>query len=354
MFCEHLYAEDGSLNDESAGSGVGGGVVAVLGATGFVGRHVVEELLKRGYGVRALVRDASKAAGVLPGYGTDERLTVVVGDVSDDGAMDELRSLQLDGVINCIGIRRETSEASFEVAHVRATERSLDLAMRAEARRYVLVSALGVGPGGDNDYVRSKFEAETLVRRSGVGGGSGWTIFRPSVVHGVDGEMAQMLKGWAVGRMAPWVFMPWFCRVDVEPGFPPKPPKLASAVIAPVHVDDVSKAIVDSLGCKEAAGEVYALAGPDELTWPEFLRFARERIPMAEVTRPILPLPGLLGNAMAIAAKPLGLSAALPFGPSEPLLAIRDNVADTTKAREDLGFDPKPFRETFAGYADRI
>ena len=79
--------------------------VAVAGATGFVGRNMVRELLSRGFGVRALTRSASKAADVLP---TDESLTIVEGDALGSDVLGRL----VDGAeacINLVGILREAS-----------------------------------------------------------------------------------------------------------------------------------------------------------------------------------------------------------------------------------------------------
>ena len=328
--------------------------IAVVGGTGFVGRHAVRELTERGWPVRVLARDAKKASSVLPDAEAAPALTIIEGDPFDDAALARLGDTDdgLGGLLNCVGLRREVPGNTFARAHVGVVERTLGLLRErgGDGARYLLVSALGVGPNAETEYARSKFAGETLVRRSGLG----WTIFRPSVVHGPDGEMCKMLKGWALGRSAPFVFMPWFCRVEFETGFPPKPPRFESAVIAPVAVSDVARAIARSMESDDAEGEVYPLCGPEELTWPEFLRFARDHVPMASSSKPVLGLPGHLCAAMAVAAKPLGLASALPFGPSEPLLAIKDNTAETDKAREHLGFEPAGFREQFAAYADRI
>src|ERR1051325_961106 len=97
--------------------------VAVTGATGVVGRYVVCELLKRGYGVRALVRSREKVRTTLP---SDGGLSIVVGDISEQGVVDRL----LDGVsacINLLGILRESRgeqgarPQTFQRIHVEAT-----------------------------------------------------------------------------------------------------------------------------------------------------------------------------------------------------------------------------------------
>jgi len=77
-------------------------VVAVTGAAGFVGRYVVRELLSRGLAVRALARDARKAAGILP---RNERLTLVSGDGTDTASLASLVT-GVQACANCVGILR--------------------------------------------------------------------------------------------------------------------------------------------------------------------------------------------------------------------------------------------------------
>lgn len=320
--------------------------VAIAGATGFVGRYVTRELLSRGYAVRALVRSTEKASEILP---EDSRLTLVQGDIFEP----ETPAKLLEGAtaaVNCIGIRREVGRITFEKMHVRVVEILIDAAIAAGLDRFVQISALGTRPNAKTEYHRSKFAGESLLRRSGLD----WTILRPSLIHGPDGELMKMIKDWSLGRAAPHVFIPYFADADIDPtAFPPKPPKPKSATMQPVSVEAVAGAVADALASPETIGEVYPLGGAERLTWPELLTHVRDHIPMAGKKR-IVPIPAHLGHAMAVAAKPLGLAQALPFGPSEPLMAIEDSTCDTTKAERDLGFAPPPFREAVVSYAERI
>lgn len=319
--------------------------VAVTGATGFVGRHVVRELVSHGISVRALVRDRAKASEVLP----NEHVTLVVGDVMNESSLADL----VDGaqaMVHTVGIRRELPEGiTFERLHVRATSMVLDASRDAGVRRFVQVSALGVRPNAPTGYQQSKYEAEQLVRKSGLA----WTIFRPSLIHGAEGEFVQMVRGWTLGRDAPFFFLPWFCSVDKPSGFPPKP-EIGSAKIAPVAVQDVAKAVVESLSCDEAEGETYGMCGGEVLEWPELLRAMSGAVSMASGTKPIIPIPGQLGVLKAKAMETVGMGSLLPFGPSEPQMAIEDSVCGNEKLSEHLGITPRPFSDALAEYAGTI
>lgn len=321
-----------------------GSTIAVTGATGFVGRHVVRALLDEGFGVRALVRERDKAKGALPGG-----VSWVFGDIGNRRATAELTG-GCAGLVHCIGIRREfPPEVTFQRAHPEATAAALDAARSAGVSRFIHISALGTRPDAATEYHRSKYASEQLVRQSGLE----WTILRPSLIHGPDGEFMKMTKDWALGRAAPFFVMPYFARVAPPTGFPPIP-KPESAKIQPVHVDDVAAAVVASLRERGAVGEVYPLAGPEAYDWPTLLAAVREALPLADKKKRIVPLPGVLASAAARVAEMVGLGAALPFGPSEPIMAIEDNTAALDKVREHLGLRTRAFGASMRGYAKQI
>lgn len=315
------------------------GTVAVTGASGFVGRHVVRELLSRGREVRALVRSTEKAARVLP---VDDRLTLVEGDLFDDAALDELLRGCV-GVVNTVGIIREAPAGqTFERIHVHGVRRLVEAAARVGCDRVVLVSALGVSERGQTAYYRSKFEGEQIVRSSGLA----WTILRPGMIHGRDGEFMQMVKSWATGRSAPYVFMPYFARLTKA--FPV--PRFEPPLVQPVYVGDVARAAAESLERDAAVGEVYHLTGRETLTMPELLEFVRDRVPLAREGIKPRPLPGALAAMKARTMGALGMGALLPFDEGMARMGSDDSVAPSVKAREHLGFHPVGFRETAAGY----
>ncbi|GAB4520740.1 MAG: NAD(P)H-binding protein [Phycisphaerales bacterium] len=319
--------------------------VSVTGATGFVGRHTVRALLDAGHTVRALVRSHEKAR-ILP---NDERLTRVEGDLFDAGSLDRLCE-GTHAMVHCVGIRREypTRGITFERLHVRGVERVVDAAERAGLERYVHVSALGTAPDQTDGYTRSKWAGEQIVRSSGLD----WTILRPSIIHGPDGEFMQMVKAWVLGRSSPRFFLPYFVRPEGLEGFPPRP-KFVSAQVQPVAVEDVASAAVRAIASDDAVGEIYPLVGPETVDWPTLLRTVRDAMPVTS-KKPCVPLPAPLGVAMAHGARFLGLADLLPFGPSEPAMAARDNTANAAKAHAHLGLEPVSFTDSVKAYAGAI
>jgi uncharacterized protein YbjT (DUF2867 family) len=327
------------------------GTVVVAGATGFLGRHIATELIWRGRRVVGIVRDLEKARAVLP---REEKLRLVKGDAADS---ESLRP-PMEGagaVVNTIGILREGHRATFQRQHVVATRNLVDAAAQVggwdgRPTRFVQVSALGVSDDGRTEYLRSKFESEMIVRRSGLA----WTILRPSLIHGLGSEFLKTAKGWITGTKQPFFFLPYFARGVPAGDVPLAAMRRESARIAPVAVEDVAWAAAESLERPESVGEVINLAGPEELSWPEMLRELKASIPDAHEGLQPLGIPAEIAAVQAKIAKAVGLGSVLPFDEGMAIMGAMDSVASADKARALLGFSPRPFRESLRRYAAKV
>lgn len=325
-------------------------VVAVTGATGFVGQAIVRALLASGHRVRALVRSTAKARQVLP---RDPALHLVAGHILDGASPRELVT-GADAVIHLIGIirevrgdQREGGPQTFQRLHVDATRAILDAAVAAGVRRYIHMSSLGAKPDGKAAYQRTKYEAETFVRRSGLE----WTIFRPSFIHGPGSELVLMMHDMATGTAPPWYFMPYFAREITDMSVPIGPTRSESASLQPVHIDDVAQAFVEALKRDVTKGEIYNLVGPDTLTWPDLMAFFRDHLPGTNPNMPIAGLPGTIGAIAAKAAGMIGAGSLLPFDEGQALMSMEDSVSERAKVAAHLGISPRSFTESAAAYA---
>ena len=306
------------------------GRIFVTGATGFVGSAVVAELTSRGYAVNALARHgqaAAPAGDVRP----------IIGDLFDDKALDDgLRDTV--GVIHLVGIIAEkpSKGITFERIHHQGTSRVVDAAKRNGIRRFVHMSALGTRPDAPSNYHKTKYEAEQVVRGSGLD----WTIFRPSMIHGPHGEFMKMEARWARRQSPPFLFMPYFGAGVLGLG--------GAGLIQPVYVGDVARAFVDALDKPGTIGRAYCLGGPETMTWPQMHRTVA--LSLVGKPRPALALPAWYAKFLT-SVTPGFL---LPFNRDQVIMSQEDNTCDLSDFRADFGWEPKGFAQALDEYKSQL
>ncbi|WP_301750127.1 NAD(P)-dependent oxidoreductase [uncultured Erythrobacter sp.] len=203
-------------------------LIAITGATGFVGSAVLDAALAEGHQVRALARREQPArAGV----------EWVRGDLGDAAALAALVA-GADAVIHVAGLTNTPDPAEFEAANVTGTANVIAAMKQAGGRRLVFVSSLSARKPELSAYGASKARAEALVEASGLD----WTTVRPPGVYGPrDVDYLEMF------RTAKW-------------GFVPLPPGGASSII---HADDLARLLV-ALAAGNAASTKKQTYEPDD------------------------------------------------------------------------------------------
>src|SRR6202140_231761 len=155
-------------------------IIGIAGGTGFVGQELIFALARAGHTIRVLTRASSPGNDLKPLPSVD----LAVGDVYNSDFL--RRGIDgCDAVINLVGILNERGfgGAGFRRAHVEFTAALLRAIAQARVPRLLHMSALNADAvRGRSHYLRSKGEAEQLIR--GAGTALDWTIFRPSVIFG--------------------------------------------------------------------------------------------------------------------------------------------------------------------------
>ena len=213
--------------------------IVVLGGTGFLGTRLVARLIKDGRRVTVLSRDREqhKHLLVLPG------LTLENCDVYVEAQLSE-RFRGKDVVINLIGILNERGfgGSGFRRAHTELTRSVLQAARSAGVTRLLQVSALKAAVDAPSHYLRSKGDAEQLIRESSSA--LDWTIFQPAVMFGPRDSFLNRFAG--LLATIPWVF----------------PLAKPNARFQPVLVDDVIEAMLHCLHGGATSRQTYELGGP--------------------------------------------------------------------------------------------
>lgn len=184
-------------------------IIALTGATGFVGQAVLDAALATGYAVRALTRRTQP-----------ERLHVdwVGGDLADSAALAEL-TRGAEAAIHVAGVVNAPDAATFEAGNVTGTLNLIETLGAQGIRRLVHVSSLSAREPELSAYGASKAKAEKFIMASSLD----WTIVRPPAIYGPrDKEMLELF------RAARWGVMPM--------------PKAGRASM--IHVEDLARLLV--------------------------------------------------------------------------------------------------------------
>ena len=233
-------------------------ILALTGATGFVGGHVLDQALAAGHEVRALTRRPQPArAGV----------TWIAGDLANSGRLAQ----GADAVIHVAGVVNAPDRAGFVVGNVDGTRRMLAAARNAEAPRFIHVSSLAAREPALSAYGWSKADAERRVEDSELN----WTIVRPPAVFGPgDLELLDMFR---------------LARRRVVP----LPPRGRLSVIA---VEDLAALLLALAGTAGPRAIYEADDGTDGWTHEGFARAIGRAVGKRVLP---LPLPGPLLSAAA-------------------------------------------------------
>jgi NADH dehydrogenase len=248
--------------------------ICVLGGTGFVGRHVCAALAARGLRVRVPTRSPERAKHLT----TLPTIELVAADVHDAATLKELFQ-GCDAVINLVGVLHGgRGRASFASAHTELARKVVNACRQSGAggvRRVLHMSALNAAENGPSEYLRSKGEAEAIMRASGLD----VTIFRPSAVFGPKDKFLNTFA--TLLKCFPVMIVP-----------------AARARFQPVYVGDVAQAFAAALPSQDSIGKSYDLCGPRVYTLQELVQFVAQS---TGHNRMIFGADNALTNVMAFA-----------------------------------------------------
>ncbi|WP_276273308.1 NAD(P)H-binding protein [Haloarcula litorea] len=282
--------------------------VLVTGATGFVGGHLVPELLAAGHDVRALVRDPAA-------YDAPPGVEVVTGDLLDPASL----AGAFDGV-----------DAAFYLVHSmcggdgyaerdrRAARNFRTAADGAGVDRVVYLGGLGDDDDLRSKHLKSRREVEHVLDE----GDYDLTTLRAAIVIGTGSASFRLVR--ELTERLPVMFTPRWVRTECQP----------------IAIDDVLTYLLGVVETPETAGETYEIGGPEVLTYAEILR-RTGRVMHGREPR-IVPIPIISPrlSALAIAATtdvPSTVARALIHGLKTPVVVRDDRIDDVVPV------SPTPF-----------
>lgn len=305
------------------------GLVTVFGGSGFVGRHLVRALLKRGWRVRAAVRRPDLAGHLQP-LGMVGWVQPIQANLRYRWSVDRAVT-DADAVVNLVAILAESGRQRFDAVHAFGARAVAEATRKAGIDRLIHVSAIGTDPDSPSAYFRTKAAGEAAVFETMPGA----TVFRPSIMFGPEDHFFNRFAGMA--RISP--------ALPLIGG--------GHTRFQPVFVGDVATAIADAIEGKTRGGTIYETGGPEILTFRECMQVMLEEI---ERKRLLVPLPWSLARAMGHVLQLL----------PKPLLTVDqvrqlrvDNVVSEVaksegRTLEGLGIDPVNLAAILPSYLYRF
>lgn len=304
-------------------------LVTIFGGSGFVGRHVVRALAKRGYRIRVAVRRPDLAGHLQP-LGNVGQISFVQANLryrkSVDRAVDGA-----DHVINCVGVLFESGRNTFEAVQEFGA-RAVAEAARATGATLTHISAIGADASSQSSYARTKGRAEAAILETLPAA----VILRPSIIFGPEdgffNKFAEMAR------------------------FSPVLPLIGGGKtrFQPVYVTDVAEAVARSVDGKLTGGTIYELGGPQVLSFRECLDIMLKTI---DRKRSFVSLPFGIASLMGSVASLVPFITP-PLTADQVVLLKSDNVVSAKAEAEGrtlagIGIEPTMLESILPTYLVR-
>lgn len=295
-------------------------MIFIAGATGFVGRHLIRSLSSGEYRVRCLVR-SDKGAGLCtsPGFETTK------GDITDrESLKGKLEGVRL--VTHLVGIIKEQGASTFGRVHIEGTKNLVDEAKSSDVEHFFFQSALGADLRSPFKYLKTKAEAEEIVKSSGIP----YTIFRPSLIIGPGDGFTENIK--ELLRLGPVVPVPGDGKARFQP----------------IFIDDWVTCFIKTIDSKNFKNRVLEFGGPEHLSYNEILKTIMKEM---GINKPIVHIPPALTKAslpLAHIFSSLGRTVGMkmPDVSAEQIDLLQiDNITDPDSVEREFGFRPVGFEE---------
>jgi NADH dehydrogenase len=226
-------------------------MILVTGATGFIGQHLLAWLADQQYPICALLHPSRRERNLAAGVS----MQIVTGDVSDPAVL-RLAMHQVTTVFHLAGIQTETPQQTFEAINVQGAHNVIEAMHEAGVRRLITVSPIGADEHSAYPYLRSKGQADELVRCSGLD----YTIVRSSAVYGAGDNWTETIA--LALRRLPFFPIPGDGRSRLQP----------------LSVYDLVACLDACLNNESTINETFTIGGPQQLTFQDLVTLIGETI----------------------------------------------------------------------------
>ena len=222
--------------------------IAIFGAGGFLGRHLIRQLTRLEYRIKAATRNPY-LKGYLKPLGNPGQVELFKTNIFDRNDLSKVLK-NCDQVINLVGILHETKKQKFNQIHANFPQALSHACNEAGIKKNLIhISALGVKENHNSKYMQSKLQGEKNIRENF----NRSVILRPSVVFGPEDKFFNTFA--SLAQFSP--FLPLVGGGKTK--------------FSPIYVGDVARAIVKSLELNNSEPKTYELGGPENYSFKELM-----------------------------------------------------------------------------------
>mgnify|MGYP001404628582 CR=1 FL=1 len=222
-------------------------IIAIFGAGGFIGKHLMRQLTKLEYRVKVATRNPY-LKGYLKPLGSPGQIELFKTNIFNLNEVKEVLK-NCDFVINLVGILYETRKQKFKELHSEFPYLLCNLCNELGIKKLIHVSALGVKEKHSSKYIQSKLIGEKNV----INNFKSSVILRPSVCFGPEDKFFNTFA--SIAQLSP--------ALPLIGGGKTK--------FSPIYVGDVAKAIVKVLEFNNVNPKIYELGGPQNYSFKELM-----------------------------------------------------------------------------------
>ncbi|MBX3512398.1 MAG: complex I NDUFA9 subunit family protein [Xanthobacteraceae bacterium] len=299
-------------------------LVTIYGGSGFVGRHLVRALAKRGWRIRVAVRRPDLAGHLQP-LGVVGQIQPVQANLRYPDSV--ARTAEgASAIVNLVGILYESGAQTFDAVQAEGAA-SVAKAAKAEGARLVQMSAIGADKDSASGYGRSKALGEAAVfaaKRDAI-------VMRPSIIFGPEDDFFNRFA--SLARISP--FLPLIGGGETK--------------FQPVFVGDVAEALAKAVEGEAKGGEIYELGGPEVKSFRALMELTLQEIGRKRI---LLPLPFALARLQAffmeLLPKPMLTRDQVTMLQTDNV--VSDEAARANRTLEGLGINLTAMRAILPSY----
>ena len=229
-------------------------IIAIFGAGGFIGKHLMRQLTKLDYRIKVATR-SPYLKGYLKLLGSPGQIELFKTNIFNVENVKEILK-NCDIVINLVGILFETRKQKFDQIHSQFPQLLGSLCNEMGIKNLVHVSALGVKEGHISEYMKSKLQGEKNIAENFKKS----VILRPSIIFGPEDNFFNAFA--SIAQFSP--FLPLIGGGKTK--------------FAPIYVGDVANAIVKALEINNSEPKIYELGGPENYSFKELMEILLKEI----------------------------------------------------------------------------